>query len=283
MKTTLENSALDAEGENKAVRSFLMLYGQPGLTVGQMKNHLSTCGFTSWPGWVENGPAGAHLTKAGAQLWLRHLFSLEAAPVTPPAVQPTPIPEGWVLMPLELTEEEALLAQGELVDMSWCAVTCFVARYKAAIRRTRPRREALGSFSKVEQREPQPLTAEQCDLLIDGHGEEGDEDYLAPIGDGGITQEDLVLLIRRVEAVHLGKRHVQGSDTLQSSTVPAQRYTVKRNECNCHPETCNCMDWAIYEGETKQTTFFAESRARAIADAMNKILHEENEACRQTQ
>ena len=76
----------DAEGENKAVRSFLMLYGQPGLTVGQMKKHMDTVGFKSWPAWVETEPHGAHLTKAGAQLWIRHLFALEA---TPPTAQPS--------------------------------------------------------------------------------------------------------------------------------------------------------------------------------------------------
>ena len=73
----------DAEGENKAVRCFLMLYGQAGLTVGQMKKHMAMSGFKSWPVWVDaDEMAKHHLTKAGAQLWLRHLFSLEA---TPPA------------------------------------------------------------------------------------------------------------------------------------------------------------------------------------------------------
>ena len=71
----------DAEGENKAVRSFLTVYGPPGLTVGRMKLHMTMSGFTSWPAWVDTEPDGAHLTKAGAQLWIRHLFALE----TPPA------------------------------------------------------------------------------------------------------------------------------------------------------------------------------------------------------
>jgi hypothetical protein len=74
----------DAEGENKAVRCFLMLYGQPGLTVGQMKKHMAMSGFKSRPAWVDTEPDGAHLTKAGAQLWIRHLFALDA---TPPAAQ----------------------------------------------------------------------------------------------------------------------------------------------------------------------------------------------------
>jgi hypothetical protein len=78
----------DADGENKAVRSFLMLYGQPGLTVGKMKKHMTMSGFKAWPAWVETEPHGAHLTKAGAQLWIRHLFALEA---TPHAPQPVPV------------------------------------------------------------------------------------------------------------------------------------------------------------------------------------------------
>jgi hypothetical protein len=76
----------DAEGENKAVRFFLMLYGQPGLTVGQMKGHMRMSGFKMWPAWVDTEPDGAHLTKAGAQLWIRHLFALE-----PTAPQPVPV------------------------------------------------------------------------------------------------------------------------------------------------------------------------------------------------
>jgi hypothetical protein len=101
----------DAEGENKAVRSFLMLYGQPGLTVGQMKKHMTMSGFKAWPAWVETEPDGAHLTKAGAQLWIRHLFALEA---TPHAPQPVPVKtyhdgKPWPVAPkpwVGLTDEE---------------------------------------------------------------------------------------------------------------------------------------------------------------------------------
>jgi len=34
------------------------------------------------------------------------------------------------------------------------------------------------------------------------------------------------------------------------------RFTVKQNYCNCHPETCACNDWAVYDGDKKLTTFF---------------------------
>ena len=48
-----------------------------------------------------------------------------------------------------------------------------------------------------------PLTDEQANLLINGRGDEGDDDYVEPTGDGfGLTDEDLVKLIRRVEAHH---------------------------------------------------------------------------------
>jgi hypothetical protein len=48
-----------------------------------------------------------------------------------------------------------------------------------------------------------PLTDEQANLLINGRGDEGDDDYVEPTGDGFyLTDEDLVKLIRRVEAHH---------------------------------------------------------------------------------
>jgi hypothetical protein len=47
------------------------------------------------------------------------------------------------------------------------------------------------------------LTDEQANLLINGRGDKGDDDYVEPTGDGfGLTDADLVKLIRRVEAHH---------------------------------------------------------------------------------
>ncbi len=70
---------LDTDGENRAVRSFLMAYGAGGLTVGAMRTHMTRMGWTNcWPDWV-NGMDGEHLTKGGAQAWLRHLFAMEKA------------------------------------------------------------------------------------------------------------------------------------------------------------------------------------------------------------
>lgn len=75
------------DGENRAVRAFLMHYGSAGLSVGQMKYNLRTSGFDGcWPAWCdEPGEDKQHLTKGGAQLWLRHLFALEGNAGVPDA------------------------------------------------------------------------------------------------------------------------------------------------------------------------------------------------------
>lgn len=68
---------LDADGENRAVRTFLQLYGGESVTTQRMRNHLTMSGFEHyWPDWTNKNE---HLTKAGAQIWLRYLFSLERA------------------------------------------------------------------------------------------------------------------------------------------------------------------------------------------------------------
>lgn len=73
----MANDLIDTDGENRAVRAFLLLYGTAGgVTTGSMALHLSRSGFPFWPKWVES-EGGMHLTKGGAQAWLRHLFDLE--------------------------------------------------------------------------------------------------------------------------------------------------------------------------------------------------------------
>lgn len=80
---------LDEDGENQAVRCFLMLYGGTNSpTTKQMRNHLDACGYPYWPEWA-SGDDG-HLTKGGAQDWLRHLFSLEVAAPSAPVEQAAP-------------------------------------------------------------------------------------------------------------------------------------------------------------------------------------------------
>ncbi|MFJ3047015.1 hypothetical protein ACIPEN_14385 [Herbaspirillum chlorophenolicum] len=65
------------DGENQAVRDFLALYGcAGGISIKQMRDHMRRSGWKGcWPDWVDE--CDGHLTKAGAQSWLRHLFLLE--------------------------------------------------------------------------------------------------------------------------------------------------------------------------------------------------------------
>ena len=66
---------IDDDGENRAVRAFLMLYGNNTVTAKDMAAHMSAMGYPSVPDWVDKAPG--HLTKGGAQGWLRMLFELE--------------------------------------------------------------------------------------------------------------------------------------------------------------------------------------------------------------
>ena len=72
------NRLVDQDGENIAVRMFLSYYGaSAGVQTEKMRSHLRMAGFDgAWPEWANKD---AHLTKAGAQLWIRHLFALETA------------------------------------------------------------------------------------------------------------------------------------------------------------------------------------------------------------
>lgn len=74
-----DRTLVDDEGENQAVRQFLLLYGGNNggqLTTTEMREHLEMSGFDDrhWPQWAIRHVS---LTKSGAQLWIRHLFALE--------------------------------------------------------------------------------------------------------------------------------------------------------------------------------------------------------------
>ena len=74
----MSDNLMDEDGENRAVRWFLAGYkATPSNTVDDMKKHLTRCGFPLWPDWCAQSHGGQHLTKGGAQSWLRHLFALE--------------------------------------------------------------------------------------------------------------------------------------------------------------------------------------------------------------
>lgn len=64
------------DGENRAVRYFLMMYGGQTCTIEGMRKHLQLSGFPYWPEWAERD---GHLTKGGAQAWIRYLIGLESA------------------------------------------------------------------------------------------------------------------------------------------------------------------------------------------------------------
>lgn len=75
MKPT-QKDLIDTDGENRAVRAFLL-----GREVGckdyeQMRRHMTNSGFDNcWPS--EFASLGGHMSKAAQQMWLRHLFALE--------------------------------------------------------------------------------------------------------------------------------------------------------------------------------------------------------------
>jgi hypothetical protein len=83
-KEAMKLEMVDDEGENRAVRMFLALYGGAcGVTAEQMRKHLKMAGFDgAWPEWANDH--NGHLTKAGAQLWIRHLFALAEQPAQLP-------------------------------------------------------------------------------------------------------------------------------------------------------------------------------------------------------
>lgn len=69
------------DGENRAVRAFLMVYGTtPSATTATMQRHMELSGYPYWPAWVQEPGARGHLTKGGAQNWIRHLIGLETKP-----------------------------------------------------------------------------------------------------------------------------------------------------------------------------------------------------------
>lgn len=75
----IARSIVDEDGENQPIRTFLMHYQHsPSITTSQMKDCMELAGWNRlWPDWVNEEPNTAHLTKGGAQSWIRYLFELE--------------------------------------------------------------------------------------------------------------------------------------------------------------------------------------------------------------
>jgi len=47
------------------------------------------------------------------------------------------------------------------------------------------------------------------------------------------------------------------------------KYEVLRNRCDCHPETCCCRPWAVFQGKEKVETFHVKEVAENIAQLLN--------------
>jgi hypothetical protein len=43
------------------------------------------------------------------------------------------------------------------------------------------------------------------------------------------------------------------------------QYQVRPNHCDCHPETCGCNPWAVYDGDKKIISFYHQSDAQEYA------------------
>lgn len=93
-----ERELLDDDGENRALRTFLMQYScDRATTVGAMLAHMNRSGWRGLaPAFALGVRPEENLTKAGAQLWIRHLLSIEARATLP---QPSAEPVGSIAVP----------------------------------------------------------------------------------------------------------------------------------------------------------------------------------------
>lgn len=47
------------------------------------------------------------------------------------------------------------------------------------------------------------------------------------------------------------------------------KYTIEKNSCKCHPETCCCNPWVVMKGGEKIITVFDLTIAALIVGALN--------------
>jgi len=82
-----DRELLDDDGENLALRTFLAFYGNnPTVSIGAMKDCMETSGWDNHPEFVIR-MSDWSMTKGTAQMWIRHLLSLEQA-ITQPEQEP---------------------------------------------------------------------------------------------------------------------------------------------------------------------------------------------------
>jgi hypothetical protein len=74
----MSEALLDDDGENLAVRAFLLGRDLGFKSVEDLRSHMRLSGFDQyWPEWATQ--QSGHLSKAGAQAWIRYLLGLETA------------------------------------------------------------------------------------------------------------------------------------------------------------------------------------------------------------
>ena len=152
----VRSDLIDEDGENRAVRAFLSLYQGGATTVGTMARHMECLGWASEPAWV-NGADSEPLTKAGAQLWIRHLLLLEDT-------QPNPAPEPVAHQTCVTNAGQALPIEKVI---EWASQAGFTWRNPA-------RDRCLAEFAELVQvfgSEPlRDLTDAELDTAIDRSG-----------------------------------------------------------------------------------------------------------------
>jgi hypothetical protein len=71
----MKEPLVEADGENRAVRGFLLGLECGNRTFTGMRTHMTHYGTPYWPDHF--AAAQGHITKYEQQEWLRHLFNLE--------------------------------------------------------------------------------------------------------------------------------------------------------------------------------------------------------------
>lgn len=137
---------LEEDGENSAIRMFLSLYGGTNsVTTKRMRGHLASAGYEGcWPEWANEDQ---HLTKGGAQHWIRHLISLEAAPASSVSAQAVDA----VSVPRELFDE--------LIDMAQDEASAYHLSHKGYKPEQHAQRDKVISDARALQSQQSPVQA----------------------------------------------------------------------------------------------------------------------------
>lgn len=47
-------------------------------------------------------------------------------------------------------------------------------------------------------------------------------------------------------------------------------YTIERNQCQCHPETCGCDPWNVMQNGTKWVTCYTKEKAERLVELLDQ-------------